>query len=136
MSRVFMSNLFAALLAGLCTIGFVTEQAFASPDPEKKLKRIETQLEKGGQPLDAEQKEALEAALSAGQKNEVEAILTAEQIVVLEEHKGESKNKEKKNKKDKKGKKNKDDKKAGSKSEDGRIQPNYLDEFDVENEKD
>ena len=136
MSQVFTSKLFAALLAGLCTMGFITEQAFAAPDPEKKLKRIETQLEKGGQPLDAEQKEALEAALSAGQKKEVEAILTAEQIVVLEERKSESKNKDKNDKKGKKGKKNSGGNKIGSESEDGRIKPMYLDELDVDDEED
>ena len=135
MSQVFMSKLFAALLASLCTMGFVVDQAFAAPDPEKKLKRIETRLEKGGQPLDAEQKEALEAALSAGQKKEVEAILTAEQMVVLEEHESESKNKDKENKKNKKGKKNSGGNKSGSESKDGRIKPMYLDELDVDDEE-
>lgn len=136
MSRVFKSNLFGPVLAGLCTMAFVIDLTLAAPDAEKKLKRIEARLENGGQPLDAEQKEALESALSTGQKSDVEAILTAEQIAVLEEHKSESKNKEKKNKKDKKGKKNKDSKEASSESEDGRIKPMYLDELDVDNEED
>ncbi len=105
MNRLLKNSLLLCVLTSLSATMFLVGHSSAAPDPEKKLQRIEARLEKGGQPLDAQQKEAIAIALSAGRNDDVAAILTAEQTEILENHENQGKNKANKDKKSKKSKK-------------------------------